>query len=57
MTLDSRLVYEASLDPYYLQPIAVEIYGTEESEFPLGPRTGVAVALALGFVESEWMSD
>lgn len=56
VTLDGGLVYEAGLEPYKLRPVAAEVYGTEESEFPLEPRAGVAVALALGSVESEWMS-
>lgn len=56
VTLDGGLVFEASLEPYKLRPVAAEVYGTEESEFPLEPRAGVAVALALGSVESEPMS-
>lgn len=35
VTLDGGLVFEASLKPYNLRPIAAEVYGTQESEFSL----------------------
>ncbi|ELK10163.1 Lactotransferrin [Pteropus alecto] len=35
VALDSRLLFEAVMEPYNLRPVAAEFYGTEESEFSL----------------------
>lgn len=35
MALESRLLFEAVMPPYNLQPVAAEYYGTEACEFSL----------------------